>query len=317
MKNTYAFFVGALIVLCGLKAGTELVLAADNTSCGSSKPQVTYGDQNNQVYTCPQSQQELPPFFRVQKANLDKTIQLSAQKRGNGYGAMFTFIAVQAQSAPNQGSKLSPEQLSQIRKAPFSKMFTVGSLYAVKDKDFRASENRIGFFSLWGDVPSRNLLQVAVQYCFDNQEIATSKAYLAEMIIMDDDKDRPLVRIDKGINAVVAQVETVEPKEYVPYVTSPFYDPFWDPFWGGFAYSSATYLPPVQCSFGRSRFDLSPVKNVIARLPNKNLKVQLLFSNGISQNWHLGSKTVEELKKLPTIKQSLVKPIPKRARKLY
>ncbi|MFQ4141899.1 hypothetical protein [Chlorogloeopsis sp. ULAP02] len=57
---------------------------------------------------------------------------------------------------------------------------------------------------------------------------------------------------------------------------------------------------------------MTPVKDAIARLPNKNLKVQLLFNNGISQNWRLGSKTIEELKKLPTIKQSLGQPIPKR-----
>jgi hypothetical protein len=205
-------------------------------------------------------------------------------------------------TAEEPTEQLSPQVLEKIREAPFSELFTVGSAQAVKDRDYKASQSEIGFFSLWADIPERDFLQVAVQYCLTDRKIADSNAYLAEIILMDG--DRELVTIDKAIKERVAQSKTVESGEYVPttfLVTNPYYDSFWAPSWNSYGYATASYIPPVECSFGRSRFDLTPVKEAIAQLPNKTLDVKLLFNNGMSEKWRLGSKTVEVLMEFPTI----------------
>lgn len=212
------------------------------------------------------------------------------------------------QSAPGKAQELSPSVLAEIREAPFSKVFSIdsGAGYAVKDKDFDASEPKVGFFSLWGNIPSQNRFGVAVQYCVSDQSIANANLYLAEMVLLD--KDQPLVTINQPINAKTARLKTVEAAQYVPaftYIDEPFYDPFWNPYDTSFAYAPATYLPPVACSFGSSRFDLNSVKQQIARLPNRTLQVKLIFNNGITQNWQLGKGTVKALKELPAIQQVL------------
>jgi hypothetical protein len=50
-------------------------------------------------------------------------------------------------------------------------------------------------------------LQVAVQYCLTDREIASSNVHLAEIILMDG--DRQLVTIDKVIKQRFAEVKTV------------------------------------------------------------------------------------------------------------
>lgn len=210
------------------------------------------------------------------------------------------------QPAAGNAQQLSPSELSKIREAPFSKIFTVNRAYVVKDKDFDSGNPKIQLFSLWTNIPNRNRLQVSVRYCFPTQDIADSNAYLAEMVLMEDDK--PLVTINKSINATTAQLRTVEPGEYVQSLDYPFGGPFYDGFWGPFGWgfnNTETYIPPVDCSAGNSQFDLTPVQDAIARLPNKTLKVKLIFNNGLTQYWHLGKGTVTELKKFPTIRQIL------------
>lgn len=64
-----------------------------------------------------------------------------------------------------------------------------------------------------------------------------------------------------------------------------------------------SYTPAIDCSAGTTRFDLAPVLDKIAALPNRTLQVQLLFSNGSVQNWQLGGKTVQALKSLPELKK--------------
>jgi hypothetical protein len=55
-----------------------------------------------------------------------------------------------------------------------------------------------------------------------------------------------------------------------------------------------------------SRFDISQLTDQIAQLPNKTLQVQLLFSNGETKNWQLGGGTVQALKDLLAIRQTLM-----------
>lgn len=227
--------------------------------------------------------------------------------------AVYSLICGTAvlQSTPGKAQDLSPLVLSEIREAPFSRVFSFdsGAGYAVKDRDYDASESKIGFFSLWGDIPSQNRFGVAVQYCVSDQSIADDNLYLAEMVLLD--KDQPLVTINQPIKARTARLKTVESAQYIPafaFVDEPFYDPFWNPYNDYFAYAPATYLPPVACSHGSSRFDLSSVKQQIAQLPDRTLQVKLIFNNGITQNWQLGKRTVKALKELPAIKQVIGNP---------
>ena len=205
---------------------------------------------------------------------------------------------------------LSPSVLAAIWEAPFSELFTVetadnATAYGVKDKDYDPGEPEIGFFSLWGDVPDRDRLQVAVKYCFPNRDIARSNAYLAEIILLDGAD--PLVTIDQELALTRAQMSEIQPAQYVRtyYGASHFYDPFWNPYYLSPSSLPATYIPAIECSLGGARFDLMPVKDAIARFPNKRLKVKLIFSNGLVENWHLGRGTVKALKELPTIRQAL------------
>lgn len=223
---------------------------------------------------------------------------------------ILSAAAIGISSIPAQAQQLPPSVLSEVREAPFSQMFTIQSAsvpaYAVKDKDYKPGQSAIGFFSLWGDVPSQNRLGVRVRYCLPSNAIASANTYLAEMVLLDGDK--PLVTINKAIAANVAQPKVVQPAEYIPstYIADPFFDdPFWNPIGFDYGYVPATYILPVDCSAGRAQFDLSSVKNEIAQLPNKTLNVKLIFNNGMTENWHLGGGTVTALKELPNIRQAL------------
>lgn len=202
---------------------------------------------------------------------------------------------------------LRSDVLDAIREARFSELFTVtlengATGYGVKDKDYSTRHKKVGFYSLWGDVPEENVLQVAMFYCFRDRALANSE--LEKVILLN--RDRPLVTLEQ--KEVAAQTRTLEtsPARYERIMYgNPFYDPFWGSlYWGGgyYGYYRNVYIPASQCSAGGGRFDLLPVKEAIARLPNKTLKVQLVFSNGMVENWRLGKKTVRQLKNLPTLK---------------
>lgn len=196
----------------------------------------------------------------------------------------------------------------EIKKAPFSKMFVIKSgpvlAYAVKDKDYKASNPSLRVFSLWTDIPSQNRLLVAVQYCLPNKAIAFSNTYLAEMVLMNG--KQPLVTINRYIKVRRGHTAVIRPGQYVPSdFDDPFYDPFWSPFGFGFSYSPPTYIPAITCSAGSSRFNLTSVSKELARLPNKTLDMRLIFNNGISQTWQLGEGTVKALKQLPAIRRQV------------
>ena len=227
-------------------------------------------------------------------------------------------LAAALQSAPSYAQPsiqerilpLPPSVLAAIWEAPFSEVFTVqnadnDTAYGVKDKDYSPREPQIGFFSLWGDVPAQNRLQVAAKYCFPNREIAQSNAYLAEIVLLDDGE--PLVTIDQEIVLTRAEVSEIQPAQYVRtyYGSNHFYDPFWNPYYLSPPSISATYVPAIECSLGGARFDLMPVRDALAQLPDKRLQIKLIFNNGLVENWHLGRGTVRALKELPTIRQAL------------
>jgi len=201
---------------------------------------------------------------------------------------------------------ISPQALAEIREAPFSELFDIGEsvAFAVKDQDYNAAQPDIGFFSLWGDVPARDALGVAVKYCFEDLSLAAAEAELVEMKLLDGDTE--LVTIDQVRASQAAYRNQVQAPRQSNVYTSFYYDPWYDPFYYspfriGVTTAAPTYIPGVDCSTGTTLFDLTPVQAELAALPEQTLQVRLLFSNGSTEYWELGGGTVRELKRLPTI----------------
>ena len=214
----------------------------------------------------------------------------------------IAFGAVLTVSSLTNAQNLTPLALSEIRnefkKAPYSKIFTIGSAYLIKDRDYKAGTSQVGVFDTWINIPNQNRLQLNVHYCVSKEDIANTGAYLSDVVLLDAN-DKPIVVINKFIKSSVSQTAQVIPGQYIPgaYYTDPFYDPFgYD--WG---FGAPVYFPPVDCSMGFARFDLSPVAQQLANLPNQSLKAKLIFNNGLSYNWALGGGTVSQIKLLPTV----------------
>lgn len=221
--------------------------------------------------------------------------------------SLLNGVAILQLHAVSAQPQISPSVLAEIRQAPFSQLFKIQSgsatAYAVKDKDYNSKQPAIGFFSLWGEVPDQQRLEAYVLYCLPNQGIATSGTHLTEIVLLENGKE--LVRINQILGARAAQEREVQPGQYIPgtFFADPFYIGFWDPFAPGIGYVAPVYIQPVACSAGGTRFDLSPVKQQIARLPNQTLDVKLMFSNGMTDTWKLGGGTVKAIKGLPTIQK--------------
>ena len=221
---------------------------------------------------------------------------------------MMSASSTWAQDNLTVGSRIqiSPQALSEIREAPFSELFDIGEeeAFAVKDQDYNPAQPDIGFFSLWGDVPSREALGVAVKYCFEDTSLARANAELVELKLMDGDTE--LVSINQVTVSRASYLNEVQPPSRSNVHTSLYYDPWYDPFYYspfriGVTVAPPVYTPGVNCSAGAALFDLTPVQEEIAALPEQTLNVRLLFSNGVTEYWRLGGGTVSELKRLPTI----------------
>ena len=210
----------------------------------------------------------------------------------------------------NEVVEAPPEVLAAIREAPFSEVFDLNIPtgepgYAIKDKDYNPRYDGVGLYTLWGDVPERDILQLSVFYCFRNR--ALENAELEKVTLLDGDQE--LVTIEQKI--VTTQAEEVETTPAYYETTTFFSDPFYSPYWGGGYYRrsspfsrrtvQSTYDPAENCSVGGGRFDLMPARDALAQLPNKTLNVKLLFSNGRTENWRLGGGTVERMKEFPSL----------------
>lgn len=221
-----------------------------------------------------------------------------------GIGAMATL----AQSTSEIIQQIPPSVLAEIREGPFSRTFPLadGAAYAIKDKDYQPSQPEMGVFTLWADVPDRERLQMVMKYCVPNTAIARAAATLTAVTLMDGDTE--LVVIDAVIDATPSNLNEVQPERVSNVSTSFYYDPFYTPYYYspfsfGLSYSPPVYVPAVDCSGGLARFDLLPVQDALAQLPNQTLRLRLLFSDGNTEYWNLGGGTVSALKELPTIRQ--------------
>ncbi len=214
-----------------------------------------------------------------------------------------SVTAVLFQSDPLYAVRIPTTAIS-IKQAPYSQVFFTGSIYAVKDKDYESSEPSVGFFSLWSENPTNKRLQVAVQYCLPTHSVAGSGAHLTAITLLD--KNQPLVIINQGVRENPARLRLVKPGYYIPFYDS-FYaiqDPFDDPFRNPLE-RDLDYIPAVTCSAGSNSFDLTKLAGGLAQLPNQTLQVKLVFSNGEIQKWHLGKGTVQAIKDLLAIRQTL------------
>ncbi|KAF3889542.1 MULTISPECIES: hypothetical protein [Nostocales] len=189
-----------------------------------------------------------------------------------------------------------PVQATSFAKAPYSKLFTTGSVYAVKDKDFTSGDSSVGVFTLWSKNPINNDIQVTINYALHDKYIANPSAYLTGITLMDN--NQPLLTINQLVKADSAHTKITRPGYYESF-DALWADNFWDnPFWGD---EDPVYIPPSTASGGFSQFDISQLSNDIAQLPNHNLQMRLMFNNGEIQTWHLGKRTVEALKDLVAI----------------
>lgn len=194
-----------------------------------------------------------------------------------------------------------------IKQAPYSQVFYTGSMYAVRDHDYKGSEPKIGVSTLWSKNPTNSTLSLRVRYCVPESVMVGSSASLTKLVLLNN--DQPLVTIDQPIKATPSYQRVVQSATVVPGLG--FWDPdtywgndaFWngidDPFWAG-----STTLPSVSCNAGSSQFNIAPLADAIGQLPPQALQMKLIFSNGATSQWKLGQKTVQALKNLLTVRQT-------------
>ena len=157
-----------------------------------------------------------------------------------------------------------------------------------------------GVYTLWGDIPSEERLILVLIYCVPNLDLTRQGAVLEDVTLLQGSDE--VLRIDDKLHASYSRREQVSAGRH----TNAFYDPYigrafsTNPNYNSF-YHGSTYSPPAVCSSGLATFDLMPVRDTIAQLPNRTLTLRLTFSNGSVENWRLGRRTVEALKELPTI----------------
>jgi hypothetical protein len=202
-----------------------------------------------------------------------------------------------------------------IQKAPYREVFYTGSVYAVRDHDYKLSEPRIGVSTLWSKNPANGSLSLGVRYCVPDADdtLANSTASLTKVLLLD--HNQPLMTIDRPIKVTPSYQRVVRDPNTASELG--FWEPFsfWnnDDFWGGvdepfwnngFSWNNTAPRPDVTCSAGSSRFSIAPLTDTIAQLPSQTLQMKLIFSNGASSQWKVEKKTVQALKTLLSIRQT-------------
>ncbi len=203
-----------------------------------------------------------------------------------------------------------------VDQAPYSQLFFTGSEYAVKDADYNVNNSAIGVETVWSTNPTKQRSQVAVRYCLPNFRLTDDNptgAALTKIVLLADQQS--IVTINQRLAYTPTIARVIRPAQYQYPDLSDFYDPFilrtdvlGRPISNNFAFNLGNfptgYLPEATCSYGTARFDITPVAATLAQAPAKTLQMQLVFSNGVSETWHLGSKTVQILKDLVQQKQT-------------
>ncbi|MEH2121030.1 hypothetical protein [Nostoc sp.] len=236
-------------------------------------------------------------------------------QRGIAACSFFAIVCTTATFEPASAQTTGVSTtVTPIRKAPYSKVFFTGTVYAVKDHDFKSDNPSMGFSTVWFKKPSENSLQLNVRYCLPQDSVAQAGAQLTQMVL--GNNNQPLVTINQRVKTTPTTLRVLRPG-YYSYAEG-IDDDLWDDgflyqdldlSWGGdpdgLGFSTPVYVPPISCSVGTSRFNISQLTTAIAQLPLKTLQVTLVFSNGETSNWKLGDKTVKALKELIAISNQL------------
>lgn len=217
---------------------------------------------------------------------------------------MVCFAIAAIQPARSQNAIVTA---TSIKQAPYSQVFRTGSVYAVRDHDYKGSQPQIGVSTLWSKNPANGTLLLGVRYCVPESVMVGSSAPLAKLVLLKN--DQPLVTFDQPVKATPSYQRVVQSASTVPgfgfwdsdtyWGNGAFWDGIDEPFW-----SDAVTLPSVTCSAGSSRFDVASLASALAQLPPQTLQMKLVFSNGATSQWRLGQKTVQALKNLLTVRQT-------------
>ncbi len=210
----------------------------------------------------------------------------------------------------------------------YSKLYLSASAYVIKDKDFNPAQPKQGFFTTWLFDPSqKDLFQLQARYCVPNSDIEAGGPTLKQVDLLDN--NQVLVSVEQEVAATPAARQTIEPGYYSGGGYGGFgggyggglYDGVYPRGYGlgrgyygrGYGYgggylrqSIPVYRPPVTCATGTTGFDLTPIADRLASLPDRTLKVRLHFSNGEVSSWQLGANTVREIKRLVNIRKNWV-----------
>ncbi|MFB2895859.1 hypothetical protein ACE1CI_23365 [Aerosakkonemataceae cyanobacterium BLCC-F50] len=215
------------------------------------------------------------------------------------------------------GCTIAPFQLAQakdeiatvssIKKAPYSQVFYTGSIYAVRDHDYKGSEPKIGVSTLWSKNSANGNLSLRVRYCVPSGALIGSTASLSKLVLLSNNQS--LVTIAQPVQTTPSYQRVIQNATAVPGLGFWDSDTYWgnDAFWDGIDepfWSDAATLPSVTCSAGSSQFNIDPLANTIAQLPDQTLQMKLIFSNGETSDWKLGQKTVQALKDLLAVGQT-------------
>jgi hypothetical protein len=194
-----------------------------------------------------------------------------------------------------------------IKQAPYSQVFYTGSIYAVRDHDYKGGEPKIGVSTLWSKNPTNGSLSLGVRYCVPDSVMVGSSASLTKLVLLNN--NQPLVTIDQPTKANPSYQRVVQSATVVPGLGFWDSDTYWgnDAFWDGIDdpfWADSTTLPSVSCNAGSSRFNIAPLASAIDQLPPQTLQMKLVFSNGATSQWKLGQKTVQALKNLLAVRQT-------------
>lgn len=201
--------------------------------------------------------------------------------------------------------------VTSINNAPYSQVFYTGSVYAVRDHDFKGSEPKIGVSTLWSKNPVNNELSLSVRYCLPVTSLVGLNASLTKLVLLNN--NQPLVTIEQPVKAIPSYQRVVQSASVEPELGFWDSNPYWgdDAFWDGIPtpfLSEAITIPPLNCIAGSSRFDLTPLTSALTQLPDQTLQITLIFSNDTSSQWQLGQKTVQALKEMLAVRGTPANP---------
>jgi hypothetical protein len=205
-------------------------------------------------------------------------------------------VAAQIEQGPRE------ERLA-IDRAPYNQLYRSGALYLVKGRDYDPQWPLQGVRTAWlytpGTADGTGRLEVRADYCLKELAFAPPSTYLQAIDLVAG--NRVLVSIQDGLGALAVLDPILSPQPYnqTPFDTRQAAN-------GVFVFPPRYYYNfpfPVyhlreDCASDRGGFDLAPVADTLAGLPEQTLQMRLRFSNGTVSTWGIDGRTIAALKQL-------------------